>query len=461
MSYTWEKVSGNQVKIAFEIESDKFDAALQQAYLKNRGRMNVPGFRRGHAPRKLIETMYGEGVFYDAAFDIVFPDAYEEAVKTENLQVVDRPEIDEMKQIGAGKTLEFTVKVFVSPEVTLGNYKGLKAVKKIAKITDEQVDARIAQDVEKVTTMQDVEGRAVENGDTVALDYAGTVDGVAFEGGTAQDQTLEIGSGRFIPGFEEQMIGMNIGEEKDLHVTFPKEYHAADLAGKEAVFHVALKGVQTRVKPALDDDFAADVSEYSTFDEYKASIVRDLTDRAEKNADTEMENDLVQQAVDAADCDIPDAMIEDEIDVMLRQMKLRMAYQGLKFEDYLKYTGQTEEQMRDMYRSDAANRVKTRLVIDAVRKAEGIEATDEEYENEIREEAEREGREAEDFKASLTDQQKEYLKENAAIRKTVDLLKDAAEVTVREVEPEEKLDLNETVSAVENAVEAASENEQE
>ncbi len=460
MSYTCEKISGNQVKISFEIDSEKFDAAMQQAYLKNRGRMNVPGFRKGHAPRKLIESMYGEGVFYDAAFDIVFPDAYEEAVKAENLQVVDRPEIDEMKQIGAGKTLEFSVKVFVSPEVTLGDYKGLKAVKKVVKVTDEQIDARIEQDVEKVTTMQDVE-RAIENGDTVAFDYAGTVDGVAFEGGTAQDQTLEIGSGRFIPGFEEQMIGLTIGEEKDLHVTFPSEYHAPDLAGKEAVFHVAVKGIQTRVKPELDDDFAADVSEFSTFAEYKESVVKELADRAEKNADTEMENNLVQQAVDAADCDIPAAMIDDEIDVMLRQMKLRMMYQGLKFEDYLKYTAQTEDQMKEMYRSDATNRVKTRLVIDAIRKAENVEATDEEYEAEVKEEAEREGREVEDFKASLNDQQKEYLKENAAIRKVVDLIKDSAKVTVKEVDPADDINLSETVSAVENAVEAAEESEQE
>ena len=214
MGYTVEKISGNQVKIAFEIASEKFDEAVQKAYLKVRGRVNVPGFRKGKAPRKLIESMYGEAVFYDDAFDILFPEEYEAAVKENDLKVVDRPEVDEVKQIGVGKDLQFTIKVFVRPDVELGEYKGLKATKFVHKVTDEEIDSRIQQDVEKATTMADVTDRAVENGDTVNLDYAGTVDGVAFEGGTAENQTLEIGSGHFIPGFEEQMIGMNIGKAR-------------------------------------------------------------------------------------------------------------------------------------------------------------------------------------------------------------------------------------------------------
>ena len=265
MGYTVEKISGNQVKINFEIASEKFDEAVQKAYLKVRGRVAVPGFRKGKAPRKLIEKMYGEGVFYDDAFDILFPAEYEAAVKENDLQVVDRPEVDEMKQIGVGKDLQFSIKVFVKPDVELGNYKGLKAVKYVHKVTDEEIDNRIQQDVDKATTMADVTDRAVENGDTVNLNYAGTVDGVAFEGGTAENQTLEIGSGHFIPGFEEQMIGMQIGEEKDLNVKFPDEYHAENLKGKDAVFHVKVNGIQTKVVPALDDDFAADVSEFDTW----------------------------------------------------------------------------------------------------------------------------------------------------------------------------------------------------
>ncbi|MBR3739695.1 MAG: trigger factor [Clostridia bacterium] len=453
MGYTVEKVSGNQVKISFEIAAEKFDEAVQKAYLKVRGRVNVPGFRRGKAPRKLIEKMYGEGVFYDDAFDILFPDEYESALKENDIHAVDRPEVDEVKQIGVGKDLQFSVKVFVKPDVELGDYKGLKAAKFVHRVTDEEIDRRIQQDVDKATTMADVTDRTVENGDTVNLDYAGTVDGVAFEGGTAQNQTLEIGSGHFIPGFEEQMVGMAIGEEKDLQVKFPDEYHAENLKGKDAVFHVKVNGIQAKVVPALDDDFAADVSEFDTFEEYKASIVKELNDRAQKNADTQLENDLLQQAVDASDCDIPDAMIDSEIDVMMREMKLRMMYQGLQFEDYLKYTGQTEDQVKEMYKPEAKNRVKMQLVLEAGIKKEGIEPTEEEVEKAIADEAERAGRDVEDFKKSLNDRQKEYLKENAAIRKFVDLI--VASAKVEEKDESEKINASETLQAVENAVEAA------
>lgn len=453
MGYTVEKISGNQVKISFEIAAEKFDEAMQKAYLKMRGRVNVPGFRRGKAPRKLIEKMYGEGVFYDDAIELLFPDAYDEAVKAENLQVVDRPEMDEMKQIGAGKDLQFSVKVYVKPEVELGDYKGLKGTKFIHKVTDEEIDNRIQQDVDKATTMADVTDRAVENGDTVNLDYAGSVDGVAFEGGTAQGQTLEIGSGHFIPGFEEQMIGMQIGEEKDLQVKFPDEYHAENLKGKDAVFHVKVNGIQQKVVPALDDDFAADVSECNTFDEYKQSIVKELTDRAQKNADVQLENELIQAAVDASDCDIPDAMIDSETDVMVQEMKLRMAYQGLRFEDYIKYTGQTEDQIREMYRPEAKNRVKMQLVLEAMVKAEGIEPTEEEIEKATADEAQRANREVEEFKASLSDRQKEYLKENAAIRRVVDLVVSSAKV--EEKDESERIDAADAMKAVEQAAEAA------
>lgn len=453
MGYTVEKISGNQVKIKFEIAAEKFDEAVQKAYLKVRNRVNIPGFRKGKAPRKLIENMYGEGVFYDDAFNILFPDEYESAVKENDLAVVDRPEVDEMTQIGVGQDLIFTVKVYVKPDVELGSYKGLKATRYTHKVTDEEIDSRIQQDVEKETTMADVTDRPVQNGDTVNLNYAGTVDGVAFEGGTAENQTLEIGSGHFIPGFEEQMVGMNVGEEKDLNVQFPKEYHAENLAGKDAVFHVKVNGIQVKVKPELDDDFAADVSDFNTFAEYKEGIVKELSDRAQQNADVQVENDLVQQTVDAADCDIPDQMIEDEIDMMIREMKLRMMYQGFKYEDYLKYTGQTEEQIREMYRSEARNRVKMQLVLEAMVKAEKIEPTEEDVEKVIADEAKRMGRETEDFKASLSDRQKEAMKENAAIRKVVDIIKENAQI--EDKDESEKINMQETVDAVEKAAEAA------
>ena len=455
MGYTVEKISGNQVKIAFEVAAEKFDEAAQKAYLKVRGRVNVPGFRKGKAPRKLIESMYGEAIFYDDAFDILFPDEFEAAVKENDLMVVDRPEVENVEQIGVGKDLKFTVKVYVKPDVELGQYKGLKAVKYTHTVTDEEIDRRIEADVEKATTMADVTDRAVENGDTVNLNYAGTVDGVAFAGGTAEFQTLEIGSGHFIPGFEEQMIGMQIGEEKDLQVRFPDEYHAEELKGKDAVFHVKVNSIQVRVKPELNDDFAADVSEFNTFAEYKENIKKTLKEQADKNASIQLENDLVQQAVDAADCDIPDAMIESELDMMIRELKMRMVYQGLRYEDYLRYSGQTEEQVRDMYRPEAKNRVKMQLVLEALVKAENVEPTDEEIVQAYTEEALRENREIEEFTTSLTDRQKEYLKENAAMRKTIDLIVESAQV--EEKDESERVTAQDAAAAVEKAAEAVEE----
>lgn len=433
MSYTVEKIASNKVKLSFVESAESFDAAVEKAYLKDRSKINVPGFRKGKAPRKLIENMYGEGVFYDDAFELVAQPAYEEAIKAENLQVVDRPQVD-VQQIGAGQELKYTLEVFVKPDVTLGEYKGVAVEKNVEKVTDEAVDARIQNDVERASTTQDVTDRAVENGDIVNLDYAGSVDGVAFEGGTAQGQSLTIGSGMFIPGFEEQMVGMNIGEERDLSVKFPEQYHADNLAGKDAVFHVKVNGIQTKVRPELDDDFAADVSEFDTFEAYKANIVADLEKNAADRAEANLEDALVQKVVDAADCDIPDAMIQDEITTMLREMEMRMMYQGIRFEDYLKYTGQTLDQVRENCKPEAANRVKTQLVLEAVAKAENIVPTDEDVDEAIADQAKRVNRDVEEFKASLSEQQKEYLKETAGIKKVIDFLKANAVITEKAAE---------------------------
>lgn len=433
MSYTVEKIASNKVKLSFVESAESFDAAVEKAYLKDRSKINVPGFRKGKAPRKLIENMYGEGVFYDDAFELVAQPAYEEAIKAENLQVVDRPQVD-VQQIGAGQELKYTLEVFVKPDVTLGEYKGVTVEKNVEKVTDEAVDARIQNDVERASTTQDVTDRAVENGDIVNLDYAGSVDGVAFEGGTAQGQSLTIGSGMFIPGFEEQMVGMNIGEERDLSVKFPEQYHADNLAGKDAVFHVKVNGIQTKVRPELDDDFAADVSEFDTFEAYKANIVADLEKNAADRAEANLEDALVQKVVDAADCDIPDAMIQDEITTMLREMEMRMMYQGIRFEDYLKYTGQALDQVRENYKPEAANRVKTQLVLEAVAKAENIVPTDEDVDEAIADQAKRVNRDVEEFKASLSEQQKEYLKETAGIKKVIDFLKANAVITEKAAE---------------------------
>ena len=435
MSATYEKISGNKAKLSFTVPAAQFEEAMQKAYLKNRGKINVPGFRRGKAPRKLIETMYGEGVFYDDAFQEIFPDLYDEAVKENNLHVVDQPEVD-VKEIGEGKDLVFTCEVFVRPDVTLGDYKGLTVEVTKQEVTDADVDARIEQDRQKVARTVDVEGRALENGDTVNLDYAGSVDGVAFEGGTAEGQTLTLGSNQFIPGFEEQMVGMNIGEEKDLNVTFPEQYHAAELAGKAAVFHVKVNSATHTELPELNDEFAADASEYNTFAEYKDSIVKELNEKAAKNNEVAVENALVEKATANAQMDIPEAMIRDQVNYILREMQMRMAYQGLRLEDYLKYTGQTVEQLADMYKGEAEQRVKMELTLEAIRKAEGVEPTDEDVQKQIAEQAERMGQKVEDFEKTLTDEQRGYLKDSAAIQKVVELLKKDCKVEEKKPETE-------------------------
>ena len=437
MSHTYEKVSGNKAKLTFTVPAEQFDEAMQKAFLKLRGRINVPGFRKGKAPRRMIETLYGEGVFYDDAFELLFPDVYEAAVKEYDLHPVDRPQID-LDEIGAGKDLKFHLEVFVRPDVTLGEYKGLTVEAEQQKLTDEMVDARISQDQEKASRTIDVDDRPMQEGDTVNLDYAGTVDGVAFAGGTAANQTLKIGSHQFIEGFEEQMIGMNIGEEKDLQVKFPDEYHAEELKGKDAVFHVKVNGIQVTEKPELDDDFAADISEFNTFAEYKDSIVKELTEKVNKSNEIAAENALVDKAVENAQMDVPQAMIDDQAEYMVREMAMRMSYKGLKIEDYMKYTGQTIEGMKAMYKPEAEKRVKTELVIDAIRKAEKIEPTEADIEKAIADQAERNGLDVETFKKDLTDEQKDYLKDNAAIQLVLDLLKKDATILEKKEEKAEE-----------------------
>ncbi len=438
MSHTYEKLSGNKAKLTFTVPAEQFDEAMQEAFLKLRKRINVPGFRKGKAPRRMIETLYGESIFYDDAFEIVFPDVYRAAVEKYDLKPVDQPQID-LDEIGAGKDLKFHLEVFVRPDVELGEYKGLAVETDIQKLTDEMVDARIEEDRKKASRTIDVDDRPIEEGDTVNLDYAGSVDGVAFAGGTAQGQTLTIGSHQFIPGFEEQMVGMQIGEEKDLQVRFPDEYHAEELKGKDAVFHVKVNGIQKTEVPELDDDFAADISEFDTFNDYKASIVKELTDRINRNNDASVENALVEKAAENAKIDIPEAMIEDQADYMVREMAMRMSYQGLRMEDYLKYTGQTMDGLKQMYKPEAEKRVRIELVIEAIRKAEKIEPTEADIEKAIADQAEQMGQEVETFKKSLTDEQKGYLKDNAAIRLVLDLLKKDAKISEKKAEePEEK-----------------------
>ncbi len=436
MSTTFEKISSNKVKLTFVVPAEDFDKALNTVYLKERSRITVQGFRKGKAPRAVIERVYGAGVFYDDALEAIFPELYQAALVEHNVEPVDRPEVN-VEEIGAGKDLKFTAEVFVRPDVTLGEYKNLTVeVEPKEEVTDEEVDNRIKQDQQKASRTIDVTDRGVDYNDTVNLDYAGTVDGVAFEGGTAQAQTLKIGSGAFIPGFEEQMVGMTIGEEKDLHVTFPEQYHAENLAGKEAVFHVKVNSITMTELPELDDDFAQDKG-FDTFDAYKADVEKKLHEIADRNYDVEIENALIEKAVANAQMDIPTAMIDDQLNYVLRDVEYSMMRQGLRMEDYLKYTSQTREQFAEQYRGEAENRVKIQLVLEAIRKAENAEPTEEEVNAQIAKQAERAGQELEAFTSSMTAEQKNYLSDLAAIQKVCDLLKAGATVVDKQPEAED------------------------
>ena len=425
MSSTVEKISSNKVKLTFDIDAATFDEAMNKAYIKMRGRVNVPGFRKGKAPRKLIENLYGEGIFYDEAFEQVFDQVYGPAVTEHALEVVDRPEID-IQQIGAGQNLQFTCEVFVSPEVTLGEYKGVAVKKETTLVTDDQVDARVEQDRQKQAAEVAVEDRPVAEGDTVNLDYAGTVDGVAFAGGTAEGQTLKIGSHSFIPGFEEQMVGMKIGEERDLDVTFPEEYHAEELKGKKAVFHVKVNSITETQLPALDDDFAKDISEFDTLDEYKKDIRAKLEAQAEERDKNAFTNAVIDKVVENATVDIPEAMIERQIDSMMRDFEYRLSAQGLRLADFIKYTGQDEKAFRAGYREQAERSVKAHLVLSAIEKAEAIDATEEEVDAQIAQFAPQTGKTLEELKQTLSEADRGYFKADAIRDNAIKFLADNA-----------------------------------
>lgn len=426
MSTTVEKISSNKVKLSFDIDAAQFDAAMDKAYIKVRGQVTIPGFRKGRAPRKMIENMYGgEGVFYDEAFELIFDEVYGPAIDENKLEVVDRPQVD-IQQIGTGKNLQFTCEVFVKPDVTLGEYKGVEVKREHTLVTEDEVNAEIEKERNKQAAEVSVEDRAVAEGDTVNLDYSGSVDGVKFAGGTAEAQTLKIGSHTFIPGFEEQMVGMNIGEEKDLEVTFPQEYHAEELAGKKAVFHVKVNGITETQLPALDDDFAKDISEFDTLDEYKADVRAKLEAQAAERDNNAFTNAVIEKVMENATVEIPEAMVERQIDSMVRNFEARLAQQGLKLADFIKYTGQDEKSFRNQYREQAEKSVRANLVLEAVENAENFEATEEEIDAEIAKFAGQVGQDVENLKKNLTEGDREYFKADVIRDKAVKFLCDNA-----------------------------------
>lgn len=437
MEHTVEKLSGNKVKISFKAPAADFEQAIEKAYLKTRGQISVPGFRRGKAPRKLIERMYGAGVFYEDALEQLFPDAYMTAVQENELKPVSRPELD-VQEMEAGKDLVFSCEVFVYPDVKLGEYKGVEVTRTVRKVSSESVDAHIEQERKRVARSVDVTDRALENGDTAELDYSGYVDGEKFAGGTAEHQTLVIGSGHFIPGFEEQMVGMQIGEERDLNVTFPEEYHAEELKGKDAVFHVKLNGISHEELPDLDDEFAAEVSDFDTLDEYRADVEKKLQESADAQAEEAARQSLVNTVVGNAEIDVPAPMVEEKLDEMIQQMSWRMQQQGFTMEQYLKILGQSEAEMRNMYRPEALNNVKSELVIDEIIKAEGIEADDADVDKMLESYAGAMKQSAEQLKESFSDEQLDYFKHRARVTKALDLLWENAKVTDKAEEAKEK-----------------------
>ena len=425
MKSTIEKLSSNKVKIDFTVEPELFEKGMKAAYKKNVGRINVQGFRRGKAPRKVIEMMYGESIFYEDAIDAIFPEVYSEAVKEHDITPVDRPEF-ELKQIGSGKELEFTVEVFVKPDVELGQYKGIEAEKHTTEVTDDDVNAEIERARERVSRYIDVEDRPVKLDDQVTLNYTGFCDGEQFEGGTAEGQHLVIGSGSFIPGFEDQLVGAEIGKEVEVKVTFPEDYHAENLKGKDATFKCTVTAIQEKDVPALDDEFAKDVSEFETLDEYKASVKADLEKKAAEKDENEFESAVIEAAVENAKVDIPQAMIDDRISERINEFAMNMRYQGIDMDTYYKITGTTEDSLREQLKDNAEREVRTRLVLEAIRDAEDVQADEESVNAEIDKYASQGSGDAEKFKASLTEDDRKYFESAVRMQKTVDLLKAAA-----------------------------------
>ena len=434
MEHTIEKLSGNKVKISFKVPAADFEQAIEKAYVKMRGQIAVPGFRKGKAPRKLIEKMYGAAIFYEDALDIVFPDAYMTAVNANELKPVSQPSLTNIAVMEAGKDLEFTCEVYVMPEVKLGEYKGIEVTRKANKVTEEAIDARIEQERKRVARSVEVTDRALENGDNAELDYSGSVDGVKFEGGTAEHQHLVIGSGSFIPGFEEQMVGMAIGEERDLNVKFPEQYHSEDLKGKDAVFHVKLHAITREELPELDDEFAAEVSDFDTLAEYRADVAKKLEEAAKAQAEETARQTLVDTVIANAEVEIPAPMVESKLDDMMQEMGWRMQQQGFSMEQYLQMLGQTQAQMRDMYRSQAEIDLKGEMVIDEIIKAEGVEADEVDVDKLLGSYASAMNQTIDQLKEQFNADQMEYFKHRAQVSKTLDMLWENAKVTDEEAE---------------------------
>lgn len=428
MSVQVEKLEHNMAKLTIEVEAAEFDAACKRAYNKKKGTFNLPGFRKGKVPMNVIEKTYGAGVFYEDAANDIMPKAYADALEETGLDVVSRPEVDVTK-IGKGETFVFTAEVAVKPEVTLGQYKGLEVTKDKVEVTDEEVEAELKKAQMQNARELTIEDRPVKEGDVITLNYAGTIDGVPFDGGTAESQKLEIGSHSFIDTFEDQLVGLNIGDEKDVEVTFPEEYHAPELAGKPASFHVKVLGITEKQLPELDDDFAQDTTEFDSMDEYKADIRAKLLASKEEQAKNAMENALVEKAIEGAQMDIPEAMVESQVEQMVQEFKQRVTYQGISFEQYLQFTGQNPDTFEESMKPEAMKRIQSSLVLSAIVAAESIEASDEDLDKEFERMASMYQMDKEQIASFMGDAEKENMKKDIAVQKAVEFIAEQAVVT--------------------------------
>lgn len=420
-----EKLENNMVKLTIEVEASELEKALQGAYMKQRGKISLPGFRKGKVPRQMIEKMYGAEIFYDDAANALIPDAYAKAYDESQLEIVSRPDIN-VVQIEKGKNFIFTAEVAVKPEVTLGEYKGLEVEKTDSTVSEEEVDAKIAAEAEKNARTVVVEGRGVQEKDEVILDFEGFVDGEAFEGGKGENYPLTIGSGSFIPGFEEQLIGKMAGEETEVNVTFPEDYHAEELKGKPAVFKCTIHEIKAKELPEIDDEFAAEVSEFDTLAEYKADVRTKLEEEKKEAAKREKEDKLVAKAVENASYDIPKAMIETQTIQMFDNFAQRIQSQGLSVEQYFQFTGTTSEKMLEDLRPQAIRRIETRLVLEAIAKAEQIEISDEKFDAEVEKMAASYNMEADKLREFMGEAEKKQIREDMAVQEAVTFLADHA-----------------------------------
>ncbi|MBH0332178.1 MULTISPECIES: trigger factor [Brevibacillus] len=429
MAANWEKVENNQGVLTIEVDATQVDAALDQAFKKVVQKVQVPGFRKGKVPRKMFESRFGVESLYQDALDILLPTAYGQAVREAGIEPVDRPEVD-VTQMEQGKNLIFKATVTVKPEVKLGDYKGLSIEEKDFSVTEESVDAELKRMQERHAELVAVEEGAAQTGDIAVIDFEGFQDGVAFEGGKAEDYSLELGSGTFIAGFEEQLAGLNIGEEKEITVTFPEEYHSPNLAGKEAVFKVKLNSLKRKNMPVLDDEFAKDVSEFDTLEELKADTKKKLEEKTAQEKDQYVREQLVLKAAENAEIDLPAVMVEHELDQMVNEFGQRLQYQGMTLELYYQFSGMDESQLRDQLRADATSRVRTSLTLEAIGKAENIEATEEDVNAELDKLAGVYGRPADELRKIFSAQDGMVaLYRDVQTRKTVDLLVAESKVT--------------------------------